>query len=198
MAQSISPLTVRSIDGFEAQLCDPKSELCLAFHSLLVKPVSDGFGTMSQQDFTIFINIIFDFTIAVGGRAVKDLWKLVLQTPSFFLLMENRKVKKLLNDLFIFLKDSLVFLAVSPRPLAKKTTSAGVAQKMSKMDGGLCWLVVLGSFLSQFTAFGFHNVFGQLYIELLQEFGESKALTGTSINSEFFIHKCYVPRTGKN
>ena len=47
-----------------------------------------------------------------------------------------------------------------------------------KMDEGICWVVVVGSFLSQFTAFGFHNIFGQLYIELLAEFGRSKALTG--------------------
>lgn len=46
------------------------------------------------------------------------------------------------------------------------------------MDEGLCWVVVIGSFLSQFTAFGFHNTFGQLYVELLAEFGESKAVTG--------------------
>ena len=46
------------------------------------------------------------------------------------------------------------------------------------LDGGLSWLVVFGSFLSQFAVLGIHFVFGLLYIDLLKEFGQSKATTG--------------------
>ena len=46
------------------------------------------------------------------------------------------------------------------------------------LDGGLSWLVVFGSFMSQFVVMGIHFVFGILYIDLLNEFGQSKATTG--------------------
>ena len=46
------------------------------------------------------------------------------------------------------------------------------------LDGGLSWLVVFGSFMSQFVVMGIHFVFGLLYIDLLNEFRESKATTG--------------------
>lgn len=46
------------------------------------------------------------------------------------------------------------------------------------LDGGLSWFVVLGTFMTQFVVIGIHNVFGLLYIDLLTEFGESKATTG--------------------
>ena len=46
------------------------------------------------------------------------------------------------------------------------------------LDGGLSWLVVFGSFMSQFAVLGIHFVFGLLYIDLLKEFGQSKATTG--------------------
>ena len=46
------------------------------------------------------------------------------------------------------------------------------------LDGGLSWLVVFGSFMSQFVVMGIHFVFGLLYIDLLKEFGQSKATTG--------------------
>ena len=46
------------------------------------------------------------------------------------------------------------------------------------LDGGLSWLVVFGSFMSQFVVVGIHFVFGLLYIDLLNEFGQSKATTG--------------------
>jgi len=46
------------------------------------------------------------------------------------------------------------------------------------LDGGLSWLVVFGSFMSQFAVLGIHFVFGLLYIDLLEEFGQSKATTG--------------------
>ena len=49
------------------------------------------------------------------------------------------------------------------------------------LDGGYSWLVVLGSFLTQFVVMGVHNVFGLLYIDLLEEFGESNAATGIVI-----------------
>lgn len=45
------------------------------------------------------------------------------------------------------------------------------------LDGGWSWLVVLGSFLSQFVVMGVNNIFGLLYIDLLEEFKESKATT---------------------
>ncbi len=46
------------------------------------------------------------------------------------------------------------------------------------LDGGLSWFAVLGSFMTQFVVMGIHNVFGLLYLDLLTEFGESKATTG--------------------
>ena len=46
------------------------------------------------------------------------------------------------------------------------------------LDGGLSWFVVFGSFMSQFVVIGIHFVFGLLYIDLLKEFGQSKATTG--------------------
>ena len=46
------------------------------------------------------------------------------------------------------------------------------------LDGGLSWLVVSGSFMSQFVVMGIDFVFGLLYIDLLNEFGQSKATTG--------------------
>ena len=46
------------------------------------------------------------------------------------------------------------------------------------LDGGLSWFVVFGSFMSQFVVMGIHFVFGLLYIDLLKEFGQSKATTG--------------------
>lgn len=46
------------------------------------------------------------------------------------------------------------------------------------LDGGLSWFAVLGSFMTQFVVLGIHNVFGLLYLDLLTEFGESKATTG--------------------
>ena len=46
------------------------------------------------------------------------------------------------------------------------------------LDGGLSWLVVFGSFMSQFVIMGIHYVFGLFYIDLLNEFGQSKAATG--------------------
>lgn len=45
------------------------------------------------------------------------------------------------------------------------------------LDGGLSWFAVLGSFMTQFVVMGIHNVFGLLYLDLLTEFGESKATT---------------------
>lgn len=45
------------------------------------------------------------------------------------------------------------------------------------LDGGLSWFVVLGTFMTQFVVIGIHNVFGLLYLDLLTEFGESKATT---------------------
>ena len=50
-----------------------------------------------------------------------------------------------------------------------------------QLDGGYSWLVVLGSFISQFIVMGIHQVFGVLYIDLLQEFGENKATTGKNL-----------------
>ena len=50
-----------------------------------------------------------------------------------------------------------------------------------RLDGGCSWLVVLGSFISQFIVMGIHQVFGVLYIDLLQEFGENKAGTGKNL-----------------
>ena len=55
------------------------------------------------------------------------------------------------------------------------------------LDGGLSWFVVLGSFLTQFVVVGIHNIFGLLYLDLLTEFGESKATTG--------LFSCVVKRT---
>ena len=52
-------------------------------------------------------------------------------------------------------------------------------QMQGTLDGGLSWFVVLGSFMTQFVVMGIHNVFGLLYLDLLTEFGESKATTGT-------------------
>ena len=49
------------------------------------------------------------------------------------------------------------------------------------VDGGLSWLVVLASFVSQFVVLGVHNVFGLLFIELLKEFNEGKATIGKSV-----------------
>lgn len=46
------------------------------------------------------------------------------------------------------------------------------------LDGGLSWFAVLASFMTQFVVMGIHNVFGLLYLNLLTEFGESKATTG--------------------
>ena len=46
------------------------------------------------------------------------------------------------------------------------------------LEGGLSWLVVFGSFMSQFVVMGIHYVFGLFYIDLLNEFGQSKAATG--------------------
>ena len=51
-------------------------------------------------------------------------------------------------------------------------------QMHGTLDGGLSWFVVLGSFMTQFVVIGIHNVFGLLYLDLLTEFGESKATTG--------------------
>ena len=50
------------------------------------------------------------------------------------------------------------------------------------LDGGLSWFVALASFMSQFVVMGIHNVFGLLYIDLLEEFGKSKAITGENFN----------------
>lgn len=46
------------------------------------------------------------------------------------------------------------------------------------LDGDLSWFAVLASFMTQFVVMGIHNVFGLLYLNLLTEFGESKATTG--------------------
>ena len=48
------------------------------------------------------------------------------------------------------------------------------------LDGGLSWFIALASFMTQFVVMGIHNVFGLLYIDLLEEFGKSKAATGKS------------------
>ena len=47
------------------------------------------------------------------------------------------------------------------------------------LDTGWSFLVVLGCFLTQFLVVGIHNIFGLLFIDLLEEFGESVALTGS-------------------
>ena len=64
----------------------------------------------------------------------------------------------------------------------KETEGNMVAERRFRMqgtlDGGLSWLVVFGSFMSQFAVLGIHFVFGLLYIDLLNEFGQSKATTG--------------------
>lgn len=54
----------------------------------------------------------------------------------------------------------------------------GTLRVPGTLDGGLSWFAVLGSFMTQFVVMGIHNVFGLLYLDLLTEFGESKATTG--------------------
>ena len=46
------------------------------------------------------------------------------------------------------------------------------------IDGGLSWLVVAASFMTQFIVIGVYNVFGLLYTELLTDFNESRAAIG--------------------
>ena len=46
------------------------------------------------------------------------------------------------------------------------------------IDGGLSWLVVAASFMTQFIVVGVYNVFGLLYTELLTDFNESRAAIG--------------------
>ena len=66
------------------------------------------------------------------------------------------------------------------------------------VDGGLSWFIALGSFMTQFVVMGIHNVFGLLYIDLLKDFGESKATTGENLNrvttksDQNAIHLCNI------
>lgn len=61
------------------------------------------------------------------------------------------------------------------------------------LDGGLSWFVVLGSFLTQFVVVGIHNVFGLLYLDLLTEFGESKATTAWVASISFGLTFVFSP-----
>lgn len=61
------------------------------------------------------------------------------------------------------------------------------------LDGGLSWLVVFGSFMSQFVVMGIHFVFGLLYIDLLNEFGQSKATTAWVASIAFGFTFCLAP-----
>lgn len=61
----------------------------------------------------------------------------------------------------------------------------GTLRVPGTLDGGLSWFAVLGSFMTQFVVMGIHNVFGLLYLDLLTEFGESKATTGKKATPNF-------------
>jgi len=61
------------------------------------------------------------------------------------------------------------------------------------LDGGLSWFVVLGSFMTQFVVIGIHNVFGLLYLDLLTEFGESKATTAWVASISFGLTFVFSP-----
>ena len=50
---------------------------------------------------------------------------------------------------------------------------------MSGLDGGWGWMVVVGSFFCYFIADGWAYSFGIIFSELLEYFGDSKALTAT-------------------
>ena len=83
-----------------------------------------------------------------------------------------------------FFCDSLlpILIDVSFTSPGKETEGKMAGKRRFRMqgtlDGGLSWLVVFGSFMSQFVVLGIHFVFGLLYIDLLNEFRESKATTG--------------------
>ncbi|XP_031574929.1 monocarboxylate transporter 14-like isoform X2 [Actinia tenebrosa] len=47
-----------------------------------------------------------------------------------------------------------------------------------KLDGGLSWVVAFAAFFQQFVMMGSNYVFGAFFIALLDEFKESKAITG--------------------
>lgn len=66
------------------------------------------------------------------------------------------------------------------------------------LDGGCSWFIVLGSFLSQFVVMGVNNVFGLLYIDLLAEFGKSKAVTGKSGIENFALHSSSEDSSNEN
>jgi len=61
------------------------------------------------------------------------------------------------------------------------------------LDGGLSWFAVLASFMTQFVVMGIHNVFGLLYLNLLTEFGESKATTAWVASISFGLTFVFSP-----
>lgn len=83
----------------------------------------------------------------------------------------------------------ILFFFFSNRQAAKYFTlnmmQKGSFRVPGTLDGGLSWFAVLGSFMTQFVVMGIHNVFGLLYLDLLTEFGQSKATTGKHVLYDF-------------